>query len=158
MKDGWRGWRRPACCVASRSRRRRRASGCCTRQRGGMNRSTKRKSRMPDIPNLSELTEQVEQTFFEAMRRPLGDGDRPFYWSYCYSDAEFNALMIANLLRANIPQRLIYIYDKTGLLGTLHSRRSTVCLCIPNSPHLQNCKSDLSLTKIYDYRRSAGFS
>jgi hypothetical protein len=71
---------------------------------------------MPDIPNLSELTEQVEQTFFEAMRRPLGDGDRPFYWSYCYSDAEFNALMIANLLRANIPQRLIYIYDKTGFM------------------------------------------
>jgi len=81
-----------------------------------MNRSTKRKSRTPDIPNLTELTEQVEDSFFEAMRRPPRDGDRLFYWSYCYSDAEFNRLTIAAMLRSNIPQRLIYIYDKTGFM------------------------------------------
>ncbi|WP_454617050.1 DUF5677 domain-containing protein [Bradyrhizobium cenepequi] len=81
-----------------------------------MNRSTKRRSRTPDIPNLSELTEQVEQSFFEVMRRPPRDGDRLFYWSYCYSDAEFRALMIATMLRANTPQRLIHIFDKTGFM------------------------------------------
>lgn len=71
---------------------------------------------MSDIPSLSELTEQIEHSFFEAMRRPTRDGDRPFYWSYCYSDAEFKALMIANMLQASTPQRLIYIYDKTGFM------------------------------------------
>jgi hypothetical protein len=165
-----------------------------------MNRSTKRKSRMPDIPNLSELTEQVEHSFFEAMRRPPRDGDRPFYWSYCYSDAEFNTLMIATMLRASIPQRLIYIYDKTGFMvskeghkrltkeeekksdwqdcNTTRSinkvkrtftsyqtmtrwgqRKMTPQKCpLCLSPHIQNCKSDLSFTKIYDRRRSVGFS
>lgn len=71
---------------------------------------------MWDIPNLEEVTRQVERNFFEAMRRPPREGDRLFYWSYCYSDAEFNALMIADMLRANIPQHLIYIFDKTGFM------------------------------------------
>jgi len=81
-----------------------------------MNRTTKHKSRTPGIPNLSELTEQIEDNFFEAMHRPPRDGDRLFYWTYCYSDAEISSQMIATMLRANIPQRLIYVYDKTGLM------------------------------------------
>lgn len=66
-----------------------------------MNHSPKRRSRTHGIPNLSELTEQIEHGFFEAMRRPPREGDRLFYWSYCYSDAEVRMLMIANMLRAN---------------------------------------------------------
>jgi hypothetical protein len=81
-----------------------------------MNRSKKQKSKTVDIPNLSELMEQVKHSFFEAMCRPPEDGDRIFHWSYCYSDAEFNALTITTMLRANIPQRLIYIFDKTGFM------------------------------------------
>ena len=81
-----------------------------------MRRSTKRKSKLQDVPNLLELTEQVERSFFEAMCRPAREGDRLFYWSYCYSDAEHKALMIANMLRADTPQHLIYIFDKTGFM------------------------------------------
>src|SRR5580692_2074837 len=81
-----------------------------------MNRSPKRKSRTPGIPNLSELTEQLEDNFFEAMHRPSKGGDRLFYWTYCYSESEISSQMIATMLRANTPQRLIYVYDKTGFV------------------------------------------
>jgi hypothetical protein len=81
-----------------------------------MNRSTKRKSRTSGIPTLPELTEQIEHSFSEAMHRPPVNGDRLFYWSYCYSEAELKSTTIATMLRASTPRRLIYIYDKTGFM------------------------------------------
>jgi hypothetical protein len=50
------------------------------------------------------------------MRRPPRDGDRPFYWSYCYSDTEYKAATIRLMLRAGSPQRLIHIYQRTGFM------------------------------------------
>lgn len=81
-----------------------------------MRRPTKQRSKRSGTPNLQELTQQIEQHFFEAMRRPPREGDRLFYWSYCYSDAEYSAFIIADMLRADIPQHLIYIFDKTGFM------------------------------------------
>lgn len=81
-----------------------------------MRRPIKEKSKRSGTPSLQELTQQIEQQFFEAMSRPPREGDRLFYWSYCYSDAEYSAFMIADMLRADIPQRSIYIFDKTGFM------------------------------------------
>jgi hypothetical protein len=65
---------------------------------------------------LAELVSRIEGDFIEEMRRQPTEHDRLFYWSYCYSDAEFKNQMIELMLQAKIPQRLIYIYDKTGFM------------------------------------------
>jgi hypothetical protein len=81
-----------------------------------MKRPAKGKSKRPDIPTLSQLTQELDDNFFEALRRPPKSGDRLFYWTYCYSEPEISAITIAVMLRAGTPQRLIYIFDKTGFV------------------------------------------
>jgi hypothetical protein len=81
-----------------------------------MKRSAKRTSNKTNIPSALDILDEVSDKFFDAMRRPPGNGDRLFHWSYCYSDSEFNSLMIRSLIQAKLPQRLIYIYDRTGFL------------------------------------------
>lgn len=79
------------------------------------------KSRTSENPSATDIAEEVEHRFFDAMRRPPEAGDRPLYWSYCYSESEFKSFMITSFLQADIPQRLIYIYDKTNFIVSKQS-------------------------------------
>ncbi len=65
---------------------------------------------------LAQLISSIEGDFIGEMHRPPIEYDRLFFWSYCYSDVEFKNQMIELMLQAEIPQRLIYIYDKTGFM------------------------------------------
>jgi hypothetical protein len=79
--------------------------------------SKRRKSRSKRLTDkLSELSEELNERFFAALRRPPLENDRIFYWTYCYSDAEIKDQMIQTMLHANTPQHLIYVYDKTGFM------------------------------------------
>src|SRR5438477_2476400 len=82
---------------------------------------TRRRTDSPRSPNeLKQGLNDAETKFVEAMRRPPRSNDRIFYWSYCYSDAEFKEMMIKTMLQADIPQHLIHIYDKTGFMVNEH--------------------------------------
>ncbi len=81
-----------------------------------MKRSKGNQSRPGGFDDLSALVGGIEESFSETMRRPPLDGDRLFHWTYCYSDAEFKNIMIKLFINAEIPQHLIYIYDKTGFM------------------------------------------
>lgn len=79
-----------------------------------MKKTKKTKSEPPH--EIKKIIGRVRKSFFETMRRPPAESDRVFYWSYCYSEAEFKDEMIRIMIQAKIPQHLIYIYDKTGFM------------------------------------------
>jgi hypothetical protein len=80
-------------------------------------RTKQHKPKTPKQPKeLTQALKDIEERFFEFMRRPVCTNDRFLFWSYSYSDTEFNDNMIKTMLQARIPQNLIYIYDKTGFM------------------------------------------
>ena len=80
------------------------------------NRNRRRARRSKAAEELGRISASVEKSFFDAMRRPPKEGDRMFYWSFCYSDSEFKDMTIKLMLHAKIPQHLIYIFDTTGFM------------------------------------------
>jgi hypothetical protein len=80
----------------------------------------RRARRSRTAEKIKRILAGVESSFFDVMRRHPKEGDRSFYWSYCYSNSEFKDMTIKIMLHAKTPQHLIYIFDKTGFMVNEH--------------------------------------